>query len=204
MMRLRLMKSYNVDFLISLDVSAASVRSVTKHSARMNTAQWLAFTKLCSDSVKIFAQSWPGFNFSSLFLSLCFSTPLSVLRVPRRKWMAVLEFDLHKEHQISISQPCCYSFSAALSEENRKQREKRGIRAGAALPLAASCSVCHHNNCSSYADFTGWTLKTTYEKSEFHYDYLGLKTIICNHCTPYKPIHLKTTCRYYCVCDGQG
>lgn len=38
--------------------------------------------------------------------------------------MAMLVFDLHKEHYVSISQPCCYSFSIALTGENRKQREK--------------------------------------------------------------------------------
>lgn len=49
----------------------------------------------------------------------------SVLRVLWRKWMAMLVFDLHKEHHVFFSQPCCYSFCTALTGEKRKQREKR-------------------------------------------------------------------------------
>lgn len=91
----------------------------------MNTDRWLAFTKPCFVFVKIFVQSWPGFNFSLLFFFPVLFGSFSVLRVLWRKWMAMLVFDLHKEHHVSISQPCCYSFSTALTGENRKQREKR-------------------------------------------------------------------------------
>lgn len=131
-----------------------------------HTECWTTFTEPCFVFVKIFAWNWPGFNFSLLFFCQCFSAPLSVLKVLWRKWMAILVFYLHKEHRISISQSCCYSFSTDLIAENKDREE--GICAGVLgfsvvevvhsftpHPLSLHMLFCQFSNCSTHADLQG-------------------------------------------------
>lgn len=79
--------------------------------------------------------------------------------------MAMLVFDLHK---VSISQPCCYSFSAVLAGENRKESEKRKdmctvvaegglsvVEGVLAFPFSPHMLFSRLDNCSIYTNLQG-------------------------------------------------
>lgn len=150
------------------------VRTVTQCRA-LNTDQWSVFTKPSLVFVKIFAQIWPAFSLFPCCFSTALSGSFSVFGALWRKWMAMLVFDLHKEHQVSVSQHCCYSFSTIPAGENRKQREKRrdmcssgGVDKGGSFGCVGSAPhkthtpflslhmlFCWLGNCSTYANLQG-------------------------------------------------